>query len=32
MADLGREFLFQVIAERAEKAAFIPTTNLPIFE
>ncbi len=29
MADLGAEFLFQVIAERAEKAAVILTTNLP---
>ena len=28
MADLGAEFLFQVIAERAEKAAMIVTTNL----
>jgi DNA replication protein DnaC len=28
MADLGAEFLFQVIAERAEKAAVIITTNL----
>lgn len=31
MADLGAEFLFQVIAERAEKAAVILTTNLPLF-
>jgi DNA replication protein DnaC len=29
MADLGAEFLFQVIAGRAEKAAVILTTNLP---
>ncbi len=28
----GREFLFQVIAERAEKAAVILTTNLPFSE
>ena len=32
MADLGAEFLFQVIAERAEKAAVIMTTNLPFSE
>jgi DNA replication protein DnaC len=32
MAELGAEFLFQVIAERAEKAAVILTTNLPFFE
>jgi DNA replication protein DnaC len=32
MADLGAEFLFQVIAERAEKAAMILTTNLPFSE
>jgi DNA replication protein DnaC len=32
MADLGAEFLFQVIAERAEKAAVILTTNLPFSE
>ena len=31
-ADLGAEFLFQVIAERAEKAAVIVTTNLPFSE
>jgi hypothetical protein len=30
--DLGAEFLFQVIAERAEKAAVIVTTNLPFSE
>jgi len=32
MADLGAEFLFQAIAERAEKAAVIITTNLPFSE
>jgi DNA replication protein DnaC len=32
LADLGAEFLFQVIAERAEKAAVIMTTNLPFSE
>jgi DNA replication protein DnaC len=32
MADLGAEFLFQVIAERAEKATVIITTNLPFSE
>jgi DNA replication protein DnaC len=32
MADVGAEFLFQVIAERAEKAAVIVTTNLPFSE
>ena len=32
MADLGAEFLFQVIAERAERAALILTTNLPFSE
>jgi DNA replication protein DnaC len=32
MADLGAEFPFQVIAERAEKAAVILTTNLPFSE
>src|SRR5664280_1353821 len=32
MADLGAEFLFQVIAGRAEKAAVILTTNLPFSE
>ncbi len=32
MAELGAEFLFQVIAERAEKAAIILTTNLPFSE
>ena len=28
LAEVGAEFLFQVIAERAEKAAVIMTTNL----
>ena len=32
LADLGAEFLFQVIAGRAEKAAVIMTTNLPFSE
>jgi DNA replication protein DnaC len=32
MADLGAEFLFQVIAQRAEKATVIITTNLPFSE
>ena len=32
LADIGAEFLFQVIAERAEKAALIVTTNLPFSE
>jgi DNA replication protein DnaC len=32
MADIGAEFLFQIIAERAEKAAVILTTNLPFSE
>jgi DNA replication protein DnaC len=32
MVDVGAEFLFQVIAERAEKAAVILTTNLPFSE
>ena len=32
MADVGAEFLLQVIAERAEKAAVIITTNLPFSE
>jgi DNA replication protein DnaC len=32
LADLGAEFLFQVIAERAEKTAVIMTTNLPFSE
>ena len=29
LADIGAEFLFQVIADRAERAALIVTTNLP---
>jgi DNA replication protein DnaC len=29
LADIGAEFLFQVISDRAEKAALIVTTNLP---
>ena len=32
LAELGAEFLFQVIAERAEQAAVILTTNLPFSE
>jgi DNA replication protein DnaC len=32
LADIGAEFLFQVIAERTELAAFIITTNLPFSE
>jgi DNA replication protein DnaC len=32
LAEVGAEFLFQVIAERAEKAATIVTTNLPFSE
>lgn len=32
LADIGAEFLFQVIAERAETAALILTTNLPFSE
>lgn len=32
LADVGAEFLFQVISERAEKAAVIVTTNLPFSE
>src|SRR3954465_8682144 len=32
MADVGAEFLFQVVAERAEKMAVILTTNLPFSE
>jgi DNA replication protein DnaC len=32
MADIGAEFLFQIIAERVEKAAVILTTNLPFSE
>src|SRR2546422_3975607 len=32
VAEVGAEFLFQVIAERAEKASVILTTNLPFSE
>jgi DNA replication protein DnaC len=32
LAEIGAEFFFQVIAERAEKAAVIVTTNLPFSE
>ena len=32
LADVGAEFLFQVIAERAERAAVLITTNLPFSE
>src|SRR6187399_3546849 len=32
LADVGAEFLFQVISERAERAAVIITTNLPFSE
>jgi DNA replication protein DnaC len=32
VAEVGAEFLFQVVAERAEKAAVILTTNLPFSE
>ena len=32
LADVGAEFLFQVIAERAERNAVIVTTNLPFSE
>jgi DNA replication protein DnaC len=32
LADVGAEFLFQVISDRAEKAALIVTTNLPFSE
>src|SRR5207245_264830 len=32
LAEVGAELLFQVIAERAEKAAVIMTTNLPFSE
>ena len=32
LAEVGAEFLFQVIAERAEKTAVIVTTNLPFSE
>ena len=32
LAEVGAEFLFQVIAERAEKTAVLVTTNLPFAE
>lgn len=32
LAEVGAEFLFQVVAERAEKAAVIVTSNLPFSE
>src|SRR3569623_599864 len=32
LADIGAEFLFQVIADRAERAALLVTTNLPFSE
>src|SRR6266480_3104108 len=32
LAEVGAEFLFQVVAERAEKAAVLLTTNLPFSE
>jgi DNA replication protein DnaC len=32
LAEVAAELLFQVIAERAEKAAIIVTTNLPFSE
>jgi DNA replication protein DnaC len=32
LAEVGAEFLFQVIAERAERTAAIVTTNLPFSE
>jgi DNA replication protein DnaC len=32
MAEVGAEFLFQVIAERAERTAVVLTTNLPFSE
>ena len=32
LAEVGAEFLFQVIAERAEKAAVMVITNLPFSE
>lgn len=32
LAEVGAEFLFQVVSERAEKAAVILTTNLPFSE
>jgi DNA replication protein DnaC len=32
LAEIGAELLFQVISQRAEKAALIITTNLPFSE
>jgi DNA replication protein DnaC len=32
LAEVAAEFLFQVVAERAEKAAVVLTTNLPFSE
>ena len=32
LAEIGAELLFQVIADRAERAAVIVTTNLPFSE
>jgi DNA replication protein DnaC len=32
LADIGAEFLFQVISERAERPTLIVTTNLPFSE
>ena len=32
LAEVGAEFLFQVVAERAERAAIVVTTNLPFSE
>jgi DNA replication protein DnaC len=32
LAEVGAEFLFQVVAERAEGAAVVLTTNLPFAE
>ena len=32
IAEIGAEYLFQVVADRAEKAAVILTTNLPFSE
>jgi len=32
LAEVGAELLFQVVAERAEKAAVMVTTNLPFSE
>jgi DNA replication protein DnaC len=32
LSEVGAEFLFQVIAERAERTAVVITTNLPFSE